>query len=174
MEKAPARVRPQLGTRRAKLEGDLRLAKARRDSVRNLLGALSGSDTGLLGQVEELEHSVPELANAKSTSAAASPAAAAETFRADSAGIIALTTQLFSVSQRDSGVKRAIGSTGELIKFTGSLHMPLRNALRSVIQRSDALAQLPDTTPANDLTAARKELDTLLSRSSSCRRLSSP
>jgi small-conductance mechanosensitive channel len=165
LQSAPARLRASLQAEREKLAGDLNLAKARRGSLANLLRLLSGGDTGLPGKIDDLERSVPDLANSQEKTAPASARpAAGEEFRAETAGIVGLTTELFTISQRSGSLEGVLHSTDALAKEAGGLRAPLRGALQEVIRRGDAIAQMPETASVEELTDARKESDALLAR----------
>ncbi len=167
MKSARPGLRQSLQAKRDKLEGDFNLAKARQGSLRNLTGLLNNSDAGLTSKIDDLEHSVPELAKAQTTATAAAAvprAAATRQFHADSAGIVGLTTELFSISRRRSRLDSVLRSTDELSKAHDSLRAPLRSSLREIIGRGDAIAKLPESNDPSELIGARKELDGLLER----------
>jgi hypothetical protein len=92
-----------LSAQRNELTAELELAKEIQATVQNLVnfrGAI-GSGGELAGQIDELERSVPE-ATGKNSSAAqptksSKAAASGPVFSADSAGVIGLATELFSL-----------------------------------------------------------------------------
>jgi small-conductance mechanosensitive channel len=167
MQAASSKLMPSLRARREKLEGDLNLAKARRDALRSRIGLFSGPDTGFQGKIDDLEHSVTELQSTQKTATTPSAAARAggsQEFHAESAGIVGLTTELFSISRRRGRVDVILRSTDDLRQISDSLRLPLRTSFQAVIRRGDAIAQLPDTGEASESKAARQELDSLLAR----------
>jgi small-conductance mechanosensitive channel len=85
-------------------------------------------------------------------------------FHPDSAGIIGLTTEVFSLSQRMKRLEHLAQTTDALRQATDKLRAPLRSALRDVIRRGDALAQAAESADVAELTAQKKELDALGAR----------
>jgi small-conductance mechanosensitive channel len=166
IQAAPPKLMPPLRARREKLEGDLNLAKARQDALRNRIGLFSGPDNGLVGKIDDLERSVTELQATPKTAAtpAAVRAGAPQEFHPESGGIVALTTELFSISGRRGRLDAILHATDALRKTSDGLRVPLRSSFQAVIRRGDAIAQLPDTGEASDSKAARQELDSLLAR----------
>ncbi len=165
--KASGAARTRLLAQRDELTSEANFAKARRDSLRTLLGFLSAPDEGgLAARIGELERSVPEAAASrqKPQAEAAGTRTGAQDFRPESAGIIGLTTEVFSLSQRIRRLDRLVQETDSLREAGEKLRAPLRSALREVIRRGDAVAQSPDTSDVETLRAQRKELDSLLAR----------
>ncbi len=173
----PSRAR--LLALRDELTSEANFAKARIDALRTLIGFLSGPDEGGLGaRISELERSVPEIA-ASNRKIPAEPApnlrtAPAQQFHPESAGIIGLTTEIFSASQKTRRLDRLVQETDALRQSGQNLRAPLRNALREVIGRGDAVTQAPESADVTALTAQRKELDGLLARFKQLSASSSP
>jgi small-conductance mechanosensitive channel len=169
LQSAPERSRTRLLALRDEVTSEANFAKARRDALRSMIGFLSAPDEGgLTARIGELERSVPEAA-AHNQKPSAEPApsvrtAAAPEFHPESAGIIGLTTEVFSVSQKMRRLERLAQETDALRHGGEKLRGPLRSALREVIRRGDALAQMPESADLAALTAQRKELDGLSAR----------
>lgn len=174
---ASPRSRPSLQARRDKLEGDLNLAKARRGALRGLIGLMNGSDAGLAGKVEDLEHSVPELQAApqgQGVTAAPARASSLRDFRPDSSGIVGLATEVFGITRSMRRLDLLMAETDELQTLTGNLRRPLRSALQEVTRRGDTIASMPETSDPSALSSTRKELDALLARFKLLSALSTP
>jgi small-conductance mechanosensitive channel len=153
---------------RDEVTSEANFAKARRDALRTLVGVLSGPDEGgLAAKISELEKSVPEAAgpqNAPSEPAARPGTNASQVFRPESSGILGLTTELFSLSRQMTRLDHLVQETDALRKSCENLRLPLRTALRQVIRRGDAVAQMSESTDVAALTAQRNEIDGLLAQ----------
>lgn len=169
LQNAPAGSRTRLLALRDEVTSEANFAKARRDALRNLIGFLSAPDEGgLAARINDLERSVPEAAGARQKNPA-EPAprprtVASEDFHPESSGIVGLTAEVFSLSQRMSRLDHLARKTDALRQAGEKLREPLRNALREVIRRGDAVAQTPESSDLAALSAQRKELDALLAR----------
>jgi hypothetical protein len=169
LQTAPERSRARLLALRDEVTSEANFAKARRDALRSLIGFLSAPEEGgLAARIGELERSAPEAAASGQKSTAepvpsARPAALPE-FHPESSGIIGLTTEVFSVSQRMKRLDYLSQATDALRQANEKLCAPLRGALREVIHRGDAVAQAPEPSDLAALTAAKKELDALAVR----------
>ncbi len=169
LQTAPDRSRAKLLALRDEVTSEMNFARARRDALRTLVGFLNAPEEGgLAAKISDLERSVPEAA-APNPKARTEPTpipriVAAPEFHAESAGIIGLTTEVFSLSQRMSRLDRLVEETDALRQTALKLRGPLRNALRDVIQRGNQVSQAPESSDLAALTAQRKELDKLLAR----------
>jgi small-conductance mechanosensitive channel len=166
LQNASPRTRRTLLAQRDEVTAELNFAKVRRDAIRNLLGFLSApNEGGLAAKISDLERSVPEITNPreKSSAAAASGAAAqtAQDFHPDSAGLVGLTTEIFSVSRKISRLNNLIKTTDDLRQANQKLRGPLRNALQEIIQNGNSIVQAPDATNVDALNAQRNQLDSL-------------
>jgi small-conductance mechanosensitive channel len=164
IQKTPARLRRGLIAKRDKLTAELNLAKARHDVLRGISGYLSGPDAGgLAGKINDLKRSVPEAQN-DPQKAATHAAASREEFRPQSAGIVGLATEIFTLSRKMSQLSDLAAQTDALRQAGGKMRAPLRTALQDTLQRADAIAQAPESDDPEKLEADRRELDGLLSR----------
>src|SRR5437764_388664 len=156
LESASPSARVRLLALRDEVTSEANFAKARRDALRTLIGFLSTPDEGgLAGKIADLERTVPEAAAVRHKAAGAQAAAAepapaarpiaARDFHPESAGIVGLTTEVFSVSQTMGRLDRLAQQTDTLRQAADKLRAPLRTALREVIQRGDAVAQAPES-----------------------------
>src|SRR6185312_4511760 len=141
LKRAPARARASLTGQRDQLIAALALAKDVQSTVQNLaqFAATSTAASDAVGalpvQIGELERTVPEARHtqaAKSTTAAAtaSPktstaAAAATPFRPESAGLVALASQLVTLGGQRRQLTDALRDTDALIKEIDDLRAPL-------------------------------------------------
>src|SRR5262249_27632463 len=151
LESASGASRTRLLALRDEVTSEANFAKARRDALRSLIGFLSTPEEGSLsGKIGDLERTVTAGAAARQKSGtppASAPrvAAASNDFRPESAGIIGLTTAVFSLSQKIGRLDQLSHDTDALRQSADKLRAPLRSALREVIQRGDAVAQSPES-----------------------------
>ncbi|WP_321472334.1 mechanosensitive ion channel [uncultured Paludibaculum sp.] len=168
LQTAAGATRIRLQALRDEVTSEANFAKARRDALRTLIGFLSVPDEGgLAAKIAALERAIPEASPSQKTSAEPAPGArlsAAQDFHPESSGIVGLTAEVFSVSQRMSRLTRLAEETDTLRQTAEKLRAPLRSALRDVIRRGDAVAQLPESSNVEALNAQRKEIDALLAR----------
>ena len=179
LQSAAGRSRTRLLALRDEVASEANFAKARRDALRTLIGFLSApGEAGLDARIRELERSVPEVASSNQKSptetAPSLRTAASQEFHPESSGIIGLTTEIFSASQRMRRLDSLAQETDDLRQAADKLRVPLRSALREVIRRGDAVAQTPESSDLEALTAQRKELDALLARFKQLSASSSP
>jgi small-conductance mechanosensitive channel len=170
LETATGASRAHLLALRDEVTSEGNFAKARRDALRGLIGFLSTPEEGSLsGKIGDLERTVPEVAavrqkNGTQPASAPRTASTSSDFRPESAGIIGLTTAVFSLSGKISRIDNLSHDTDELRQSADKLRAPLRAALREVIQRGDAITQSPESLDVAALISQRKELDKLLAR----------
>ncbi|MGC4055860.1 MAG: mechanosensitive ion channel [Paludibaculum sp.] len=178
LQTASGAVRARLQAQRDEVTSEANFAKARRDALRTLIGFLSAPDEGgLTAKIAALERAVPEAAPAQKAAVEVPSSvrvAAAPDFHPESAGIVGLTAEVFSVSQRMNQLDRLAQETDALRQAADKLRGPLRTALRDVIRRGDALAQLPESSNIEALNAQRKQIDALLARFKQLSASSSP
>jgi small-conductance mechanosensitive channel len=166
LQTASGRARAQLLALKDEVTSEANFAKARRDALRTLAGALSSPDEGgLAAKLSDLERSIPEAAapQQRAPEVSAHPVAnVSQNFHPESAGILGLTAQVFSLSRRMSGLDQLVQETDKLRTSCDNLRAPLRTALRQVIRRGDTVAEMSESADVSALTAQRTEIDGLL------------
>jgi small-conductance mechanosensitive channel len=171
LTRAPARSRAALTGQRDELTAALALAKDVQSTVQNLARfaatstAASDAAGGLPVQIAELERSVPEARHAQNTkstpaaiaapSRASGTSAAAMPFRPESAGLVALASELLTLGGQRRQLTNALHDTDALIKQIDDLRSPLTAAARDFARRTDVAA----SPPADAAAAARSRLD---------------
>ena len=184
LQKAKPRDRQKLQATVDELQSELALAQARSDAVHNILqfantGSSGGSSGNLLAQVQQLQRSVPELAlTATSASAPAidgqnkpssNPSqssgnaanAAAATRHEQPAGLLALITELFSLTRKIRNIDESIRVSDSLAQTAQELRSPLSKNIAPLVQRGNALAEAADTSDVSGLQQQKRELDAL-------------
>jgi small-conductance mechanosensitive channel len=154
------------------VQSELELAQTRSETIRNILqfvtgkGAAGLSNGSLLGQVDEMERSVPELAasNAKSATGqpnvSVQPAQSSTTRREPPTGILGLITELFSLNRKVRTIDQTIALTDGLAQSSQKLRAPLVASLSAAAQKGDQVAAQDSTDPAV-LERQKQELDAL-------------
>ncbi|PYY19507.1 MAG: hypothetical protein DMG60_04070 [Acidobacteria bacterium] len=174
-----ARERPKLQATLDELESELALAQARSEALHNILqfastGSSGASGGNLLAQVQELQRSVPEATRSNASipatdgqSKSGTPAAAsaapssAQARREQPAGLLALVSDLFSLTRKMRAIDDRVKATNGLSQTMQSLRAPLVKNISALIQRGNELAQQADTSDIPGLQQQKRELDAL-------------
>ena len=149
--KAPASQRTALTAHRKELQSELDLAKEIQTTLQNLLsfsGSAGSITGGLGGRIDELENSLPEARHQKGaatktpgpTAATAAQPAPVRTFQPESAGILALAAELFSIHSGRQRVQDLARETDTLSANIDRLRKPLVDEARASINRGDEIA----------------------------------
>jgi small-conductance mechanosensitive channel len=175
--KAPPSQRTALTARRKELQAELDLAKEIETTIQNLasFSGSAGSITGgLSGRIDELENSIPEarrekVAGSKTPAPTAGPANTSQTaqtriFQPESAGILALTTEMFSIHSGRQRVQDVARETETLSANIDRLRKPLVDGARASINRADEIASAADSQTPEQLAAGQAELNGLTTR----------
>jgi small-conductance mechanosensitive channel len=174
MAKAPERALPVLRGQRAELEAELSLAKEIQKTIQSaasLNGAGAGLSGGLIGQIDNLERSVPEARHDQRSQTGApsipapadskTSAASVAPFRADSSGVVSLAAEAISLLRAGTRISEVIAETDDLIQETNRLRAPLRAEIRREISRSEDLTNDSASENVQDLAADKQEIDRL-------------
>ena len=152
LSSAGAHKRAELESQAAAAQSQLDLAEARGEAVHSILQFESGnlhqegSASGLAGQIEELEKSVPEAErNAKP------PLPAATATPASSNGIAAICEDLLTLHRNIDTIDDTIALTNSISSASERMRAPLLGELREIDTQGDALAK----SNASDVDALR-------------------
>ena len=174
--KAPPSQRTALTARRKELQAELDLAKEIEATIQNLasFSGSAGSITGgLSGRIDELENSIPEARHEKSatTKTPAPPAQAnaaqpAQTriFQPESAGILALAAELFSIHNGRQRIQDLARETDTLSANIDRLRKPLVDEARASSNRGDEIASAAEMETPDQLAKGQAELNGLTTR----------
>jgi small-conductance mechanosensitive channel len=164
------------------LQAELQLAQARSETIHNMLqfvntGATGTASNNLAAQIQELQRSVPELAPAATSAtnppevqgkspastnaSSSSPSSNTPPRRQEPSGILALTTDLLSLTRKIHTIDQTIQMTDAFANASQNLLAPLTRNLSGLVQRGNVLAQQADTSDAAGLQQERRELDAL-------------
>jgi len=173
VESLGRRVADATGRRRALLESQLaeakseqQLAQARHDTIASFAAFMSqaggeAGGQGLMARIEELERSDPEATGGESTSTAA-PAQAAATSLARQGtpnGLLALTSDLFALSRSRARLRDAVNRTAALGVLVEKMRGPLRDDLRTTLQRGQVLSGEAQSADLAVLAERKQDLD---------------
>ncbi|MDP9175905.1 MAG: mechanosensitive ion channel [Planctomycetota bacterium] len=177
--RAPPASQPSLLAQRNKLLAEIDLANSRRDALNKFVGFMTSSQTeggGLLEQINDLQKTVPETqsivqpaSDATKTPAAetqsSSPAAAApDTFRPESSGVLGLIEEMFTLTRQMSQLNQLSDQTQKLQEANQKLRDPIRAELVDAIHRGDALSATRPSDNPQSLASQRQELEMLAAR----------
>jgi small-conductance mechanosensitive channel len=161
------------------LQSELALAQARSEAVHNIIqfantGSTGASGGNLLAQVQQLQRSVPEVTvsspsatssdgQTKSGTASTSTgnAASTNTRREQPTGLLALITDLLSLTRKIHVIDDTLRGTDALADTSQSLRTPLSKNISPLVQRGNVLAQQADTSDVAGLEQQKRELDAL-------------
>ena len=163
--------RTRLSAEIDELQSELDLAQTRSKTLHDILQFVSGA-SGIGGnfaaQVDQLQHSVPELesevaknGSTQSTSSAPAPntPAHAVTRRAGAAGILNLVEDLLSVNHQISTLDHRAQATDELTQSSQKLRTPLLSNLTALAQQGADAAKQADVSGAQQLEQLKQQLD---------------
>ncbi len=161
---------------RQELEAELNLAKEIQKTVGSMVSFAGATGSGgvmgggLLGQINDLEKSVPEARQSPPGAKAPSQPAARQSSpppsNADSGseGMVSMAGEVFSDSGAQTELENLIAQTDALTKSIDQLKLPLLTSLRASIARSEALAGSVASEDLPTLMAGQKEIDQLTGR----------
>jgi small-conductance mechanosensitive channel len=150
--------RRELAPQIAAAQSELDLAEARGEALHTILRFESGNfhpeaggnASGLAGQIEELEKSIPEAERAKPPTAASTSSPAAP-----SGGLAGIFEDLFTINRDIAALDDTTDQTNSLAKSVDRMRDPLLDELREIDQQGDALAK----GSAGDVEALRARKD---------------
>lgn len=172
LDSAPGRKRKLLESQISETQGELDLAQARRDTLRTMFEFANNASSngigsgGLHAQIEELAHTIPALANDTKSqqTGPASGAGAANTTgerKEEPSGILALINEVTELKRKLRVLDETLRATDSLTDAAKKLRAPLTADIRKLAQRSDELAQQPESQDPTLLAQQRKEVEGL-------------
>ena len=166
--KTPSSARGGLISQRDALQGELDLQRALLDAIQKMSafvetnGEISG---GLEGGINQLARSIPDVlgtsANPQKTAAAATPPKPSLT---NPGGLISEAVTLYGYVSAAHEIDGILKETDAMRDAADRLRTPLRDAMRSTIQRSQQLASQPSVTDPQQLQAEKQEFQQLTER----------
>ncbi len=170
LPKAAQRQRQTLVAERNELNAELDLAKEIQTTIQNVVtftGAIESGSDALETQITELESSVPEAAAGRNPAPAnppskQSPSPAA--FAPESAGVVGLTAELFSIHASRARLNDLRRETTALSAAVDLLKVPMVNEASSSAGRGERIVNQAGAQDQVQLDAARDKLRTLVNR----------
>ena len=162
-----AKTRPALLQKQEQIDGEFKLLQATLDALNRLSKLAQGTHAGLVGDIDRLASSAPEL-NAGTGKSITAPALE-NVADAEHAGLVTQASVLFDLVSARRSIDQQIAETDRLRRQADALRAPFTNVLRSTIKQGEALSQQSvnlQSTPANgaqDILATRKQFDQLTS-----------
>jgi len=159
---ARGKQREQLISQRDSMQGELDLDKTILDSLQKIASVNAGSEnggTGLVGQINGLKQSVPEVfATTKKETNSSTPSKAS---RAQDAGLFGQASILFGQMRDIHDIDRLLAQTARLRDTADKLDAPLRDSLKSLVKQGrDMVNQPPSSDPAQ-IAATRQKFEAL-------------
>ena len=152
LNKASKKKRADLLSQRDTLQNELKLNQDLQRPLQQLVDFMNnsgeiGGATGLLGHVNDLEQSVPELRqnDPKQTQGTAT-ANNSQIFHADSAGIVGLGIEIFTLLRDQVQIDNQVKATDALLNEVSQLKAPIIKRLRALIQQSNQLGGQSEVT----------------------------
>jgi hypothetical protein len=182
LAKTPARTRATLEAQRRELAAELDLAQQVQQTIQSMLsftGTSGKGKSGLTGPIDELERSFPEAEHAprnprtggKAAGAASTPPAsthapapAVEPFHPESAGILSLATEIFSVNSARTQLADLLKETDALLHEIDGVRAPVVAEIKNAVARGESLANAAPSADAAQLAAGQKEIEGLTAR----------
>jgi len=169
IEKARGTKRESLSSQRDAVQGELDLQKALLDALQKMTSFVetNGEATGgLEGGINQLAKSIPEVlgtAPSPTKPASATPTPSKPTL-ATSGGLIAEAMTLYDYMRAVHQIDQIIRETDYTRDVADRLRTPLRDAMRTTIQRSQTLASQAPSADPQQLQAERQEFQELTER----------
>jgi len=170
LQAATGRKRQQLQSQIDETQSELNLAQVRSQTLKNLLqfaSSAAGAGGDLLSQINELQHSIPELnvdstrnGSTRTNVSSASTNAQIATKRAPS-GILELATDLVALTHKMHTLDQTIALTDSLSQSAEKLRAPLISTVARIAQQGDQLAKQADTSDPTQLRQLKQQLDGL-------------
>ncbi len=162
LAKAPAARRTAIASEIQDAQSELDLNQARVDALNALAQYESGSaapdqNGGLIGQIDELEHSIPDTS--KKTQAPAETVLGAS---AEPTGILGLVTELFSLSNKLDSLEQNSALAQALSVRASGVRKSILAVIAELNARGDALAAGADATDITALKDRKQAFENLL------------
>jgi small-conductance mechanosensitive channel len=181
--KSATHDRAGLMAQRKEQQVELDLAKEIQTTLQDLVnfsGSAGSATGGLPGRIDELGRSIPEARHERRGSkpdmprmpsapmtglpAASNAPAPQRVFQPETAGIIALATELFSIHSSRQRIQDLVQETDALVTNIDRLRLPLVDEARASINRGDELANAATSQSPDQLAAGQNELTGLAVR----------
>ncbi len=159
---ARGKQRQQFLAQRDSLQGELDLDKTILDALQKIASVNASGEnggTGLVGQINQLKQSVPEVfatANKPASSGQTSKAS-----RAQDSGLFGLVSILFGQMRDIHDIDQLISETAHLRDTADKLEAPLRDQLKGLVQQGRDMVNQPPASDPAQIAATRQKFEAL-------------
>jgi len=143
LARAPAAKKKALLEQRDALGGELNLYKTVQENLDKMTDFMEGANEGgegLLGSIEELAHSVPEIWGGPRTQKQTPKAPASASGLANTSGLIGQALTLMERFRAIHEIDQTLKETDHVRQLAENVHKPLRDALAATLQQGQKLA----------------------------------
>jgi small-conductance mechanosensitive channel len=152
LAKSTGKARTDLLAQREALTAELQINQRLQTTLKTLLNYMSaageGGSTGLSGKINDLLQSVPEARPSNPTNAIASSSNTAknvEVFHPDSAGVLSLGIEIFTLMRGRVQLDQQVTATETLLNHMQRLRTPIRDRLRTLLNQVQQLSNQRQT-----------------------------
>jgi small-conductance mechanosensitive channel len=166
IQKASGKKRADLVSQRDVLQSQLKLSEDIRNTLQKLVDFINSSGeaagaAGVLGHINDLEQTVPEARLGSDKKTTSVVAANAQTYHEESAGIIGLSMEIFTLMRGRVRLNEEASATNDLLAQVNGLRQPIIQRLRQLVRRSQDISNLPETVNPDQLTSVRQQMRAL-------------
>jgi small-conductance mechanosensitive channel len=144
-----SKKRADLLAQRDALNAELQINQRLQATLKTLLNYMTAAGeggTGLAGKINDLLQSVPEARPGSQTNAGASNTAKnVEVFHPDSAGVLSLGIEIFTLMRGRVQLDQQVTATDTLLDHMQRLRTPIRDRLRSLLKQAQQLSSEPQS-----------------------------
>jgi hypothetical protein len=160
--KAHGKKRQELVSQRDALQGNLDLEKTILDSLQKIASVSNTNEggSGLLGQINQLKQSVPEVFATTKKETTLAPQNS-KSNRAQSSGLFGLASILFGQMRDIHDINQLMSETERLRNTVDNIDAPLRDLLRSLVRQGRDLVNQPPSSDPAQVAATRQKFTTL-------------
>jgi small-conductance mechanosensitive channel len=166
IQKASGKKRADLLSQRDVLQSHLKLSDDIRNTLQKLVDFVNSSGeaagaAGVLGHINDLEQTVPEARPNSDKKVSPGAPANSQTYHEESAGIISLSMEIFTLMRGRVRLDEEANATNDLLAQVNSLRQPVIQRLRQLVRQSQDISNLPETVNADQLTTVRQQMRAL-------------
>ena len=170
--KTRGKAQAALVSQRDVLKAELQINQDLQESLKKLLDYMSasgegGATSGLIGKINDLLQTVPEARPTNQATKSPSPPATAnnpansQTFHADSAGVLSLGIEIFTLMRGRVQLDQQASATTTLLNEVQNLRTPVRTHLRSLLRQTEQLSAQPEAPDPDARQKLRQQLKQL-------------
>jgi len=172
LDSVPPRQRKAVESQIAEVQSELAAVRVRQDALHNIMQFMGGAaePSEFASEVEALERSVPQVASSDSQ-ATSNPSnkdgaalASVSAKRSEPSGIWSILRETVGLSGKLNAIHSNIRQTDTLAQRLRQIQAPLRNQLKELAARSEAIMNQPDSHDPVVLAQQKSALDAATAR----------